>query len=68
LIAGHTSEDYRAAVRDAVTMLDRVGEACGAAARYPQPLATFIAATRLETAFWDMGRRAGLAQGEFSVE
>jgi thiaminase/transcriptional activator TenA len=64
-IAAYTSEGYRAAVRDTVTMLDRLGEACGAAGRYPQLLATFIAATRLETAFWDMGWRAGLAQGEF---
>ena len=31
----------------------------GAEARYPALLATFTAATRLETAFWDMGLRAG---------
>jgi len=46
-------------VRDAVAMLDRLGDAHGAAARYPQLLTTFVAATRLETAFWDMGWRAG---------
>jgi len=46
-------------VRDAVAMLDRLGASHGAAARYPQLLATFAAATRLETAFWDMGWRAG---------
>jgi thiaminase/transcriptional activator TenA len=58
-IAAYTGDDYRAAVRSAVAMLDRLGEAHGAAARYPRLLATFVAATRLETAFWDMGWRAG---------
>lgn len=59
-IAAYTSEGYRRVVRDAVAMLDRLGETRGATVRYPQLLATFIAATRLETAFWDMGWRAGL--------
>ncbi|WP_325605335.1 thiaminase II [Rhodopila sp.] len=59
-IAAYGSDDYRGAVRGAITMLDRLGEAAGASARYPQLLATFIAATRLEAAFWDMGWRAGL--------
>lgn len=58
-IAAYTSESYRGAVRDAVAMLDRLGAERGAEARYPQLLATFVAATRLETAFWDMGWRAG---------
>jgi thiaminase/transcriptional activator TenA len=58
-IAAYTSEGYRGAVRDAVAMLDRLGESHGAAARYPQLLATFVAGTRLETAFWDMAWRAG---------
>ena len=58
-IAAYTSEGYRGAVCQAVATLDRLGEASGAAARYPQLLATFVAATRLETAFWDMGWRAG---------
>ena len=58
-IAAYTSEDYRATVRDAIAMLDRLGASHGASARYPQLLATFVAATRLETAFWDMGWRAG---------
>jgi thiaminase len=40
-------------------MVDRLGDASGAAARYPQLLATFVAATRLETAFWEMGWQAG---------
>jgi thiaminase/transcriptional activator TenA len=57
-IAAYTSDSYRGAVRDAVAMLNRLGEARGAEARYPQLLSTFVAATRLETAFWDMGWRA----------
>jgi thiaminase/transcriptional activator TenA len=61
-IAAYTSEIYRGVVRDAIAMLDRLGETRGAAARYPRLLATFVAATRLETAFWDMGWRAGQAQ------
>ncbi len=58
-IGAYTSEAYRRAVRDAIAMLDRLGGEHGAEARYPNLLATFIAATRLETAFWDMGWRAG---------
>jgi thiaminase/transcriptional activator TenA len=58
-IAAYTSDDYRGAVRDAIAMLDRLGEAHGAVARYPQLLATFMAATRLASAFWDMGWRVG---------
>jgi thiaminase len=48
-------------------MLDRLGEALGASARYPRLLTTFVAATRLETAFWDMGWRAGKAFPSQSV-
>ncbi|MGI4943611.1 MAG: thiaminase II [Janthinobacterium lividum] len=58
-IAAYTSDAYRDLVRDAIAMLDRLGQERGAQARYPQLLATFVAATRLETAFWDMGWRAG---------
>ena len=58
-IKAYTSEDYRRLVREAIARLDRLGEEHGAAARYPQLLATFIGATRLEKAFWDMGWRAG---------
>ena len=60
-IAAYTGDEYRGAVRDTIAMLDRLGETAGAEARYPQLLATFTAATRLEAAFWDMGWRAGLA-------
>ncbi len=58
-IDAYTGEGYRHAVRAAIAMLERLGEEYGAAARYPRLLATFVAATRLETAFWDMGWRAG---------
>ncbi len=57
-IAAYTGDEYRETVRAAIRMLDRLGEANGAEARYPRLLATFVAATRLETAFWDMGWRA----------
>ncbi len=57
-IAAYTSEGYRAAVTEAIAMLDRLGREHGAEARYPALLATFIAASRLETAFWDMGWKA----------
>jgi thiaminase (transcriptional activator TenA) len=63
-IAAYTGEAYQGVVRDAIAMLDRLGEAHGGAARYSQLLATFVAATRLETAFWDMGWRAGQARAE----
>lgn len=57
-IAAYTSPGYRAAVREAIAMLDRIGAEAGAPARYPRLLDTFVKATRLETAFWDMGLRA----------
>lgn len=58
-IDAYTGEGYRGAVRDVIATLDRLGAAHGASARYPRLLATFVAATRLEAAFWDMGWRAG---------
>ena len=58
-VGAYTSESYRNAVRESIAMLDRLGPEHGAEARYPRLLATFIAATRLETAFWDMGWAAG---------
>ncbi len=57
-IEAYSSDAYRGAAQDSITMLDRLGEAHGAAVRYPLLLATFIDATRLETAFWDMALRA----------
>ena len=59
-ITAYTSEPYRALVRDSIATLDRLGNERGAEASYPQLLATFVAATKLEEAFWDMGWRAGL--------
>jgi len=47
-------------VRNSIATLDHLGQTHGAEARYPRLLATFVAATRLEEAFWDMGWRAGL--------
>jgi thiaminase/transcriptional activator TenA len=58
-IDAYTGDGYRRAVRHTIETLDRLGNEAGANARYPQLLATFLAATRLETAFWDMGWRAG---------
>jgi thiaminase/transcriptional activator TenA len=55
----YAGAEYRALVTGAIEALDRQGAARGAEARYPDLLATFTAATRLETAFWDMGWRAG---------
>ncbi len=55
----YAGADYRALVTAAIENLDRQGLARGAEARYADLLATFTAATRLETAFWDMGWRAG---------
>ncbi len=58
-IGAYSSREYRAAVREAIVALDRIGHEHGAEARYPLLLATFTGATRLETAFWDAGLRAG---------
>lgn len=55
----YAGAEYRAMVSGAIDNLDRQGLARGAEARYPDLLATFTAATRLEAAFWDMGWRAG---------
>ena len=55
----YAGAEYRAAVAGAIARLERIGAARGAEARYASLLATFIAATRLEAAFWDMGLAAG---------
>ena len=55
----YAGEEYRAAVTSAITRLERIGAARGADARYESLLGSFIAATRLEAAFWDMGLAAG---------
>ena len=55
----YAGEEYRAAVTSAIARLERIGAARGADARYESLLASFVAATRLEAAFWDMGLAAG---------
>lgn len=51
----YASDDYRAVVSAAIDRLDRLWLARGSEARYPALLAAFRTATRLETAFWEMG-------------
>lgn len=58
-MAAYSGAEYQAAVTAAIDRLDRIGAARGADARYENLLSTFVAATRLEAAFWDMGLRAG---------
>ncbi|MCC6718258.1 MAG: thiaminase II [Acetobacteraceae bacterium] len=56
-MAAYASDDYRAAAAAAIESLDRQFALRGSEARYPDLLATFTAATRLEEAFWEMGWR-----------
>ena len=56
----YAGAEYRGWVAGCIEKLNRRGAANGADARYDRLLATFRAATMLETAFWDMGLRAGL--------
>ena len=53
----YASAGYRAAAAAAIDSLDRQFALRGGEARYPDLLATFTAATRLEEAFWEMGWR-----------
>ncbi len=53
----YASTEYRALAAGAIANLDRLAAARGGEARYPELLATFVAATRLEEAFWEMGWR-----------
>jgi thiaminase/transcriptional activator TenA len=55
----YSGPEYHSAVASAIATLDRLGTARGAEARYASLRATFIAATKLEAAFWDMGLAAG---------
>ncbi len=57
-IATYAGEDYRTAASGAMKTLDRLAAERGAEARYQELAATFLTATRLETAFWEMGWRA----------
>ena len=53
----YASDEYRTVAAAAIDNLDRQFSRRGGEARYPALLATFIAATRLEEAFWEMGWR-----------
>lgn len=55
----YASEEYLAVARGAIEKLDRQFALRGGEARYPRLLETFVQATRLEEAFWDMGWRVG---------
>jgi thiaminase/transcriptional activator TenA len=57
----YAGDEYRAWVSGCIAKLDALGATKGADARYQELLATFRAATMLETAFWDMSLRAGFA-------
>lgn len=57
-MAAYSGAEYHAAVTAAIARLDRIGAARGAEARYGGLLKTFVAATKLEAAFWDMGLAA----------
>ena len=59
-IAAYAGTEYQQAAQDARATLLRVGKRSGDTARYPELQANFNTAVRLETAFWDMGWRAGL--------
>jgi len=58
-IAAYAGAEYQQAARDAQATLQRVGRRSGAMARLSGLQADFNTAVRLETAFWDMGWRAG---------
>jgi thiaminase/transcriptional activator TenA len=59
-ITSYAGTEYQQAARVAEATLSRIGTRSGAAARLPDLQANFNTAVRLETAFWDMGWRAGL--------
>ena len=54
-IEAYAGAEYRAVAASAVATIDRLGAERGGDARYVALLDTFIAATRLEAAFWQMG-------------
>ena len=59
-ITSYAGDEYQQAARAAMTTLARVGARSGADSRFSDLQANFDTAVRLETAFWDMGWRAGL--------
>lgn len=58
-IACYAGAEYQQAARGAAAALDRIAARSGAAVRMPELQASFDTAVRLETAFWEMGWRAG---------
>jgi thiaminase/transcriptional activator TenA len=56
-IATYAGAEYCAVADAAEATLETLWASRGSEARYPSLLETFRAATRLETAFWDMGLR-----------
>ena len=54
----YSDQDYLDSVRAAIEMLDRVGQQRGADARFARLSEIFTTATRLESAFWQMGLNA----------
>ena len=58
-IEAYAGAEYQEAARQAAAALDRVGRRGGASGRMPALQAQFDLAVRLESAFWDMGWRAG---------
>ncbi len=57
-IETYAGPEYQTLAHDAVKSLDRLGSERGAESRYAELAATFLAAVRLEAAFWDMGLAA----------
>lgn len=58
-IASYAGAEYQQAAQAAAATLSRIGARSGAEARLLDLQASFDTAVRLETAFWDMGWRAG---------
>ncbi len=54
-IAAYAGPEYQAAAVAATDTLDRLAASRGAESRYAELAATFVTATRLEAAFWDIG-------------
>jgi len=51
----YSGAEYQSLVDDAIARLDRLGSRRATAERMPELVATFSKATRLESAFWQMG-------------
>jgi len=64
-ITSYAGAEYQQAAQAAAATLSRVGARSGAEARLSDLQAGFDTAVRLETAFWDMGWRAGQAFDRF---